>query len=128
MKVNRSFVFAAVAGFLIICSPAFAHHGGGMYDRTRTVSVKGTVTVFDWANPHVMIFVDGTDGKAGTQKWSVETRGGPKVLAKAGWGKDTIKVGEEITLVGYPNKNGSPNMRLQKVRFTNGMELYPGSE
>jgi hypothetical protein len=128
MKVNRWSVFAAVAGFLIICSPAFAHHGGGMYDRTRTVSVKGTVTVFDWANPHVMIFVDGTDGNGGTQKWSVETRGGPKVLAKAGWSKETIKVGEEITIVGYPNKNGSPNMRLQKVRFTNGMELYPGSE
>ena len=128
MKINRSSVFAAAAGFLIICSPASAHHGGGMYDRTRTVSVKGTVTVFDWANPHVMIFVDGPDGKGGTQKWSVETRGGPRVLAKSGWSKDTIKVGEEITVVGYPNKNGSPNMRLQKVRLTNGMELYPGSE
>jgi hypothetical protein len=79
-----------------------------MYDRTRTVSVKGTVTVFEWENPHVMIFVDGTDGKGGNQKWSVETRGGPRVLAKSGWSKDTIKVGEEITVVGYPNKNGSP--------------------
>jgi hypothetical protein len=128
MKINRSSVFAAAAGFLIFCSPASAHHGGGMYDRTRTVSVKGTVTVFEWENPHVMIFVDGTDGKGGNQKWSVETRGGPRVLAKSGWSKDTIKVGEEITVVGYPNKNGSPNMRLQKVRFTNGMELNPGSE
>jgi hypothetical protein len=58
--------------------------------------VKGTVTAFDWANPHVMIFVDGTDGKGGTQKWSVETRGGPKVLAKAGWSKDSIKVGDYV--------------------------------
>ena len=128
MNVNRSIVFAAVLGCLTLCGPVFAHHGGGMYDRSRTISVKGTVAVFDWANPHVMIYADVTDGNGGTQKWSIETRGGPNVLAKAGWSKETIKVGEQVTLVGYPNKNGSPNLRLQKVIFTNGMELYPGSE
>ena len=99
-----------------------------MYDRARLISLKGTVTAFDWSNPHVMIYVNSSDGNGVLQKWSIETRGGPNVLAKAGWTKDTIKIGEQITLVGYPNKNGSPNMRLQKVIFTNGMELYPGSD
>jgi len=117
-----------VCAFALIASPLRAHHGTAGYDMANMTIRKATVTGFEWANPHVMIFVDGTDGKGGAQKWSVETRGGPRVLAKSGWSKDTIKVGEEITVVGYPNKNGSPNMRLQKVRFTNGMELYPGSE
>ena len=128
MKVNRSHIFAVAAGVLLIGSPVFAHHGGSMYDRARLISLKGTVTAFDWSNPHVMIYVDSSDGNGVLQKWSIETRGGPNVLAKAGWTKDTIKIGEQITLVGYPNKNGSPNMRLQKVIFTNGMELYPGSD
>jgi hypothetical protein len=127
MKVYLSSVFAVVAGLLLVCSPVFAHHGGSMYDMAHLTSVKGTVTAFDWANPHVMIYADVMDSKGDVQKWSIETRGGPNVLAKAGWTKDTIKVGEQITLVGHPNKNGSANMRLQKVVFTNGMELFPGS-
>ena len=128
MKVYRSIIFGLVAGFLIVGTPVFAHHGGSMYDMAHVTSVKGTVTSFDWANPHVMIYADAVDAKGIVQKWSVETRGGPNVLTKAGWTKSTIKVGEQITLVGHPNKNGSPNMRLQKVVFDNGMELYPGSD
>jgi hypothetical protein len=128
MKANLSLVFALIAGLLALCNPVFAHHGGSMYDRARVTSVKGTVTSFDWANPHVMIYADVIGGKGDVQKWSIETRGGPNVLSKAGWTKDTIKVGEQVTLVGHPNKNGSTNMRLQKVVFDNGMELYPGSD
>jgi hypothetical protein len=128
MKVFPSSVLAVLASFFIFSCPAFAHHGGGMYDRTRLINVKGAVTAFDWANPHVMIYADVKNDKGELQKWSIETRGGPNVLSKAGWTKDTIKVGELITLVGYPNKNGSANMRLQKIIFSNGMELYPGSD
>jgi len=128
MKTFLSSVPALVASILMVCSPVFAHHGGSMYDPARLINVKGTVTAYEWANPHVMIYADVLDGKGDLQKWSIETRGGPKVLAKSGWTKDTIKIGEQITFVGYPNKNGSPNMRLQKVVFSSAMELYPGSD
>jgi Family of unknown function (DUF6152) len=128
MKAYLFHIFAACAGFLLVCNPAYAHHGGSMYDMNRLTRVKGTVTEYDWENPHVIIHADVKDEKGDMQKWSVETRGGPNVLAKAGWTQSTIKVGERITLVGHPNKNGSPNMRLQKVIFANGMELYPKSD
>ena len=128
MKRYPFLAFLVVAGVLVVGSPAFAHHGGSMYDRSHTISVKGAVTGFDWSNPHVMVYADAIDSKGVMQKWSVETRGGPNVLAKAGWTMNTIKIGEQITLVGYPNKNGTPNMRLQKIIFDNGMELFPGSE
>jgi len=128
MKGYQISLFVLLAGLFLVCSPTYAHHGGSMYDRAHSIKVKGTVTAYEWANPHVMIYADAIDNNDAVQKWSVETRGGPNVLMKAGWSKDTIRVGEEITLVGYPNKNGTPNMRLQKVIFSNGMELFPGSE
>ena len=128
MKAYLSSVFVLIATIIVVCTPASAHHGGSMYDMARVTSVQGAVTAFDWANPHVMIYADVIGGKGEVQKWSIETRGGPNVLAKAGCSKDTIKVGERVTLVGHPNKNGSTNMRLQKVVFDNGMELYPGSD
>ena len=119
-------VFAVCAAFLIVCSPAFAHHGGSMYDMAHLASVKGTVTEFEWANPHVMIYADVIDGKGNIQKRSIETRGG-RICWRRPVTKNTIKVGEHITLVGH-NRNGSPNMRLQKVIFANGMELYPKTD
>jgi hypothetical protein len=128
MKVYLSAVFLLIAGYLMSSNPAFAHHGGSMFDRAHPISLKGVVSNYEWANPHVMIYVDGKDDKGIERKWTIETRGGPNVLAKAGWTKDTIKAGDQLTFVGYPAKNGSESMRLQKIVMSNGMELYPGSE
>jgi hypothetical protein len=89
--------------------------------------MKGTVANFEFVNPHGMIYIDVKDFKGNIQKWAVETRGGPNVLANAGWDKDTVKPGDQITLVGHLAKNGSNNMRLVKIVFSNGMELYPDS-
>lgn len=128
MKAFLSSVLFVATAILALSSPAYAHHGGSMYDMHRLTSVKGDVAEFVWENPHVMIYVDAKNENGEMQKWSIETRGGPNVLAKAGWTQTTIKPGEEITVVGHPNKNGSPNMRLEKVIFANGMELYPKSD
>ncbi|HVA94508.1 MAG TPA: DUF6152 family protein [Candidatus Dormibacteraeota bacterium] len=125
MKAFLSSVFTVLAGILIVCSPVWAHHGASMFDMNHLISVKGTVTAFDWENPHVMIYADAASAQGNTQKWSIELRGGPHVLAKAGWSKDTIRVGDQITFVGHPNKKGLFNMRLQKVVFSNGMQLFP---
>jgi hypothetical protein len=120
-------IFAVAAIFVPISGPVFAHHGGGMYDMSHSTGMKGTVTNFEFVNPHGMIYIDVKDYKGNIQKWAVETRGGPNVLAKAGWDKDTVKLGDQITLVAHPAKNGSNNMRLVKIVFSNGMELYPDS-
>ena len=92
---------------------------------TRLISVKGTVTNFDWANPHAMIFADVKDDKGNVQKWAVETRGGPNVLTRAGWNKDSVKPGDQVTFVGHPAKDGSNNMRLAKLVLASGQELNP---
>jgi hypothetical protein len=94
-----------------------------MFDMTKLVTKLGTVTDFEFINPHGMIYFDARDEKENITKWSAETRGGPNVLTRAGWTKDTLKAGDKITFVGHPAKNGSNNMRLAKVIFPDGKEL-----
>ena len=96
-----------------------------MFDMAHSISVKGTVTSFQWANPHSMIYVDVKDDKGNIQKWAVETRGGPNVLTRAGWNKDSLKPGDLITLFGHPAKDGSKSMRLERIVLANGKELDP---
>lgn len=95
-----------------------------MFDMKQLITVKGTVTSFEWANPHPMIYADVKDDK-GIQKWAVEIRGGPSVLTRAGWNKDSLKPGDQVTLIGHPAKNGTNSMRLAKVVLASGQELDP---
>src|SRR6202022_4324158 len=100
-----------VLALLLVCLPAYAHHGASMFDMEHLITVKGTVTSFEWINQHSMIYADAKDDKGGVQKWAIETRGGPNALSRAGWTKDTLKPGDEVTFTGHPAKNGTSNMR-----------------
>jgi Family of unknown function (DUF6152) len=125
MRAYLPIVCFVMAGFLMAASsPAFAHHGGSMFDMAHLISVRGTVTDFQWANPHVMIYACGPDQRGSARRWSIELRGNPRVVGKAGWNKDTIKSGDKLTFLGHPAKDGSNSMRLDKVVLANGMELY----
>jgi hypothetical protein len=125
LRTRLLIVLAAAIVLIVVCGPANAHHGASMFDMEHLITVKGTVTNFDWSNPHAMIYADVKDEKGDLQKWAIETRGGPAVLTRAGWTKDTIKSGDQVTLVGHPAKNGTNNMRLAKVVLANGQELNP---
>jgi DNA/RNA endonuclease YhcR with UshA esterase domain len=109
---------------LVIPFPTFAHHGLAAYDMTQPVTVKGTVTEFAFINPHSAIHLDVKDEKGNVDKWLVEADS-PNNLARAHWNKESIKPGDEISVVGNRAKNGSKVMRLQKVVFSDGHELKP---
>jgi hypothetical protein len=119
-----STIVAAIAlgGFSL---PVCAHHGASMFQMDQLITVKATVTSFDWSNPHAMIYADVKDDKGDVQKWAIETRGGPNALTRVGWTKDTLKPGDQVTFVGHPAKNGTTSMRLAKVVRSNGQELNP---
>jgi hypothetical protein len=122
---NKLLAFPPTAILLLlsISGAAYAHHGFvSWFDMGRSVTVKGTVTSFDWTNPHSYIYFDVKDEKGTTQKWSAEL-GAVAMLARAGWKKDTVKPGDEITLIGNPAKDGKPLMHLDKIVFANGQEL-----
>ncbi|MBZ5645181.1 MAG: hypothetical protein LAO19_20670 [Acidobacteriia bacterium] len=103
-----------------------AHHGLSAYDMSKTISVKGTVTEFDFMNPHSAIHLETKDDKGNAEQWLVEADS-PNNLARAGWKKDSIKTGDQVTIVGNRAKDGSKVMRLQKVVFADGKELKPRS-
>jgi hypothetical protein len=110
---------------LLVLVPVSAHHGASMFDMAHSITVKGVVTSFEWSNPHAMILADVRDEKGNVQKWAVEIRGGPNVLTKAGWNKNSLKAGDQVALTGHPAKDGTNSMRLAKVVFANGQELNP---
>lgn len=112
-------LFAAtlwVAGAL----PALAHHAWPV-DMDRLVTVQGTVTDFEWANPHPMITLQVTTA-GGAETWQV---GGPAItrMEARGWTKETVKPGDVITGTGYQFRDGQKIIRLEKVDFADGREM-----
>jgi hypothetical protein len=125
VKARLLAYFVVISGAFLVLPSAFAHHGASVFDMKSSLTIKGTVVSFDWSNPHAMIFVDVKDDKDNPQKWTVEIRGGPNVLTKAGWNKESLKPGDEVSLIGHPAQDGSNSMRLVKVVLANGKELDP---
>jgi hypothetical protein len=113
-------------GFLLVSGPLFAHHGTSPYDSTKLTTVTGTATEFLFINPHVEIYIEAKNDKGKLEKWAGEANS-PNVLSRRGWNRDIIRPGDQVTLIGNRAKNGSNNLRLQKVVLANGRELDPNS-
>jgi hypothetical protein len=126
MRTWRAPGIALLFAALGIASPLLAHHGTSPYDSTKLTTVKGSVTNFEFINPHVEIYIDvkAEDGKI--QKWVGEANS-PGVLTRHGWSRDMIHAGDPITLIGNRTKNGTFMLRLQKVVLADGRELDPNS-
>ena len=107
---------------LTLSEPLSAHHGSAVYDMENMTTVKGTVTEFQFSNPHAQILFDVKDDKGNVEDWLAECPG-PNRMAKGGWTKDTLKPQDEITITGNPTKDGSKSIRLESVVLPNGQEL-----
>ena len=125
VKYFRLSIFAVFIGLLALAPLAFAHHGTANYDTNKTITVKGTVTGFDFVNPHVQIFWEAKDNSGAVQKWQGELTS-PNRLSRVGWTKSTLKPGDAITISGYPTKSGSNEIWIQKVVMGDGTELQTG--
>jgi DNA/RNA endonuclease YhcR with UshA esterase domain len=117
--------FIVTLTFLTVSAQVFAHHGTASYDTTRTTTVKGTVTAFQFMNPHTLLFLDVTDEKGNVQKWQGELTS-PNHLARNGWTKNSLKPGDQITLTGFPAKSGANSLWITKVVLADGTSLDPG--
>jgi hypothetical protein len=109
-------------GILAAASPLFAHHVWPV-DRSQEITVKGTVTGYNWANPHVMIALEVKENDGQVEKWNV---GGPSTsrMAGNGWDRNTLKQGDVITAIGHQFTDGSKILRLQKIVMSNGKEMF----
>jgi hypothetical protein len=122
VKTRIITLLAALSVSLVFGGAVFAHHSMAMYDRGRDTMFKATITQFDWVNPHAQIIFTAPDEHGNIVKWVAEGPG-PNRLANHGWTKESLKPGDEVTIVGNCNKDGSPTMRFVKVIFQNGQEL-----
>ncbi|HVS87051.1 MAG TPA: DUF6152 family protein [Candidatus Acidoferrum sp.] len=127
MRVKPFVLFAIVVGLLAVSSSTFAHHGTANYDMTKVVTLKGTVTDFQFINPHTLILFDVKNEKGIVEHWQAEATS-PNHLVRAGWTKNIVKSGDEITISGFRAKNGSTVMRFQKMVLANGQEITEGGE
>jgi len=125
MRNSRVSIFALCVGLLALAPLAFAHHGTANYDTGKQITVKGTVTGFEFVNPHVQIFWDAKDDAGAAQKWQGELTS-PNRLSRVGWSKSTLKAGDSITITGYPTKSGSHEIWIQKVVTGDGQEMQTG--
>src|ERR1700684_570488 len=120
---NWLWKLAGVFAVLLMISTAVSgHHGTSACNTTKLTTVKGTVTDFQFNNPHVIISVEAKDDKGKVEIWICEANS-PNVLTRHGWDRDIIKKGDQITIIGNRPKNGAKTMRLQKVVLSNGQEL-----
>jgi uncharacterized protein DUF6152 len=83
---------------------AHAHHSGAMYDQGKRITIEGTVARYEWANPHVYIYVAQTADNGRVIEWEVETFP-PAVMRRHGWSPDTLRVGDAISVTGMPARN-----------------------
>jgi Family of unknown function (DUF6152) len=107
---------------LLTAVPAWAHHSMAGFDRTKTVSLNGTVKQFKWANPHAWIEMEIPDGKGGVMTWNVEMTS-PAVLIRAGWKSSIIKPGDKVTVMAHPQQSGEPGGIFVSLTLADGKTL-----
>jgi len=107
---------------LVICGPAVAHHSMSMYDHDHDTTFKATILEFAWENPHTQIIFDAADDHGNVVKWVAEGPG-PNRLSSHGWSKDSLRQGDQVTIVGNRNKDGSPTMGFKRVILADGQTL-----
>jgi hypothetical protein len=116
--VCRLFCVAALA-FAGTCD---AHHSFAMFDRTKTVTLQGTVKEFQWTNPHcfIQLLVPSPDGP---EEWSIEMHS-PGAIYRRGWRPGTLKGGEKVTIVIHPVRDGTRGGQIVSATDSSGRTLY----
>lgn len=119
-RTVRSVAMGAVA-LLLTVGIASAHHSTAMFDMQHTVKVSGTVTQFDWTNPHTFIWMDVMNNGA-TEHWSVEGMS-PNYLSRNGWSRHTLKAGDKIDMQVHLLKDGRKGGFCATVTLPDGKTL-----
>jgi Family of unknown function (DUF6152) len=114
------------AALLAVGQPAGAHHSFAMFEPTKTLTFKGTIKTFQWTNPHVILVVLVQPDEGGpAQEWSLETTS-PGVLTRNGWTRQSVKVGDRVSVVFSPLRDGSHGGGLNSVTLLDtGQKLVP---
>ena len=122
----RAFTFYTIA---IIAFPltGYAHHSMAIYDSSQQISIEGTVSRVVWRNPHVYIHLSETSESDQIVSWEIEGFG-PSSLRRLGWTRETLQVGDQLTVVGNPTRNISRRGFYPHTMHRDGIKLFEGRE
>ena len=119
--------FAAISLLLLIVVPAFAHHSfDAEYDSNKPTTITGVVTKLDWINPHAYVFIDTKDENGAVRGFRVEM-GPPYALVRGGWKRDTVKIGDKVTVsaaaLAKDGSNAAGSMQTTSMTLATGQKL-----
>jgi hypothetical protein len=118
--------FALLAAALLLgASTVVAHHSFAMFDQAKPMTLNGTVTAFEWTNPHAYIEVDVEQEKGAVKHWSVEL-GSPSILMQSGWKFNDLKKGDKVTVRISPLRSGQSGGLLIQATLPDGRVLGNG--
>jgi len=117
-------ITAAISLFMGLANSAQAHHSFAMFDREVSETISGTVTQFEFTNPHAWIWVDVENDDGTITNWGFEMSSAPG-LARQGWKPKSLKPGDKITVTYNPMKNGDPEGAYKSAVFENGEPVGP---
>jgi hypothetical protein len=115
----------AMAGLLVTAMSAQAHHSFAMFDHDHQIKISGTVTHFQWTNPHVYIDLDVPTDQGDLKHYTIECAN-PGILDRIGWKFNMIKVGDRITTIIAPLRTGEPGGLLKQVTLADGRKFENG--
>ena len=125
MKASLLCGLAVVLGLAAV--PAIAHHSfAAEYDAAKPVKLTGTVTKVEWMNPHARFYLDVKDDAGKVTNWEFEL-GSPNGLMRQGWTRNSMKVGDEVTVEGSMAKDGSKIANARTVTLASGTRLFAAS-
>ena len=119
-------IFSICGGLLVGLVPLSAHHSfEAEYDRNKKVTLKGKVTKVEWQNPHVYYYVDVADETGKVVNWAIEV-GAPNGLYRNGWRRDSLKIGDLVTVEAFLAKAGGPHANGNSVVLADGKKVFNG--
>jgi len=126
MKTKLALGTAAL-GLLLAAVPVMAHHSfAAEFDSTKPIKLTGSVTKIEWMNPHAYFYIDVKDASGKVTNWGLEM-GSPNGLMRQGWTRNSMKIGDEVTVEGSAAKDGSNIGNARSVTLSTGTRLFAAS-